>query len=36
MFWRKISPFNLEGGGDVFLQNVGWLSIGYLALYPRR
>jgi hypothetical protein len=27
--------FNPEDGGDMFLQNVGWLSIGYILLYPR-
>jgi hypothetical protein len=27
------SPVN---GGDMFLQNVGWLSADYMALYPRR
>jgi hypothetical protein len=22
--------------GDMFFQNVGWLSMDYMALYPRR
>jgi hypothetical protein len=25
-----------EGGGELFLQNIGWLSTDYTALYPRR
>jgi hypothetical protein len=25
-----------EVRGNIFLQNVGWLSTGYTALYPRR
>jgi hypothetical protein len=25
-----------EDGGDMFLRNVGWLSMDYTALYPRR
>jgi hypothetical protein len=25
-----------DDGGDVFLRNVGWLSTGYIAFYPRR
>jgi hypothetical protein len=28
--------FNLEDGGNIFLRNVGWLSMGYMALYLRR
>jgi hypothetical protein len=28
--------FDPKDGGDMFLQNVGWLSTGYTALYPRR
>jgi hypothetical protein len=28
--------FNPENGGDTFLQNVGWLSTSYEALYYRR
>jgi hypothetical protein len=28
--------FDPEEGGDIFLRNVGWLSTGYTALYPRR
>jgi hypothetical protein len=28
--------FDTEGGGDVFLRNVGWLSTDYMTLYPRR
>jgi hypothetical protein len=28
--------FNHEDGGDIFLQNISWLSIDYTALYPRR
>jgi hypothetical protein len=28
--------FDPENGGDVFLRNVGWLSKGYTAFYPRR
>jgi hypothetical protein len=27
--------FGPEGGGDMFLRNVGWLSMDYTALYPR-
>jgi hypothetical protein len=27
--------FNPEDGGDTFLQNSGWLSTDYMALYPR-
>jgi hypothetical protein len=27
--------FDPEDGGDIFLRNVGWLSTGYTALYPR-
>jgi hypothetical protein len=25
-----------EDGGDMFLQNVSWLSMEYMALHPRR
>jgi hypothetical protein len=25
-----------EDGVNTFLRNVGWLSMGYIALYPRR
>jgi hypothetical protein len=28
--------FNPEDGGDVFLQNIGWLSADCTALYRRR
>jgi hypothetical protein len=28
--------FNLEDGGNMFLQNVGLLSTNYTALYTRR
>jgi hypothetical protein len=28
--------FKPEDGGDMFLQNVGWHSMDYTALYPRR
>jgi hypothetical protein len=28
--------FDPEDGGDMFLRNVGWLSIDNTALYPRR
>jgi hypothetical protein len=28
--------FDSENGGDMFLRNIGWLSAGYMALYPRR
>jgi hypothetical protein len=28
--------FDHEDGGDMFLRNVGWLSMDYTALYPRR
>jgi hypothetical protein len=28
--------FNPENGDDTFLQNVGWLSADYIALYPNR
>jgi hypothetical protein len=28
--------FNLEDGGNDFLQNVDWLSTDCTALYPRR
>jgi hypothetical protein len=30
------SCFDPEDGGDLFLSNVGWLSTGYTALYPRK
>jgi hypothetical protein len=30
------SHFNPEDGGDMYLQNVGWLSTNYMAIYPRR
>jgi hypothetical protein len=29
------SLFYSEDGGDMFLQNVSWLSMDYTALYPR-
>jgi hypothetical protein len=28
--------FDPEDGGDIFFRNVGWLSMDYTALYPRR
>lgn len=28
--------FELEGGGDIFIQNLCWLSVDYMALYPGR
>jgi hypothetical protein len=28
--------FDPEDGGDMFLQNVNWLSMDYTILYPRR
>jgi hypothetical protein len=28
--------FNFEVGGDMFLHNISWLSVDYLALYPKR
>jgi hypothetical protein len=28
--------FDPEYGGDMFVRNVGWLSMDYMALYPRR
>jgi hypothetical protein len=29
-----LGPFFLpEDGGDMFLRNVGWLSVGYMAIY---
>jgi hypothetical protein len=28
--------FDPDDGGDMLLWNVGWLSAGYTALYPRR
>jgi hypothetical protein len=30
------SFFDPEDEGDILLQNVGWLSTDYTALYPRR
>jgi hypothetical protein len=27
--------YNPEDDTDMFLQNIGWLSLGYKALYPR-
>jgi hypothetical protein len=27
---------SVKAGGDMFLQNVGWHSMDYMALYPRR
>jgi hypothetical protein len=27
--------FDPKDGGEMFLQNVGWLSTDYTALYPR-
>jgi hypothetical protein len=27
--------FDLEDGDDMFLQNVGWLSMAYIVLYPK-
>jgi hypothetical protein len=27
--------FDLEDGGNIFLQNVGYLLTDYTALYPR-
>jgi hypothetical protein len=27
--------FDPEDGGDMFLRNVGWISMKYTALYPR-
>jgi hypothetical protein len=32
----NVSCFNPEDGGDVSLQNVGWLSTGYIGLYPQK
>jgi hypothetical protein len=32
----KNKPSNKPDGGDVFLQNVGWLSTDYTALYSSR
>jgi hypothetical protein len=29
--WITLQP---EGGGDMFLQNIGWLSINCTALHP--
>jgi hypothetical protein len=26
--------FDPEDGGDMFLQNTGWLSTNYMVLYP--
>jgi hypothetical protein len=31
-----VSFFDPEAGGNMLLRNVGWLSTGYTALYPRR
>jgi hypothetical protein len=28
--------FNPEDVGDMFLQNVGWLSMHYMVLYHRK
>jgi hypothetical protein len=28
--------FSPEDGADMFVQNTGWLSPGYIILYPRR
>jgi hypothetical protein len=28
--------FYPEDGGNMFLQNISWFSVGYMALYPRR
>jgi hypothetical protein len=28
--------FNPENGDDMFLRNLGWRSVVYIALYPRR
>jgi hypothetical protein len=28
--------FNPEDGGDMFLQNISWLSMVYVVLYIRR
>jgi hypothetical protein len=28
--------FDPEDGGDMYLRNVGGISTGYAALYPRR
>jgi hypothetical protein len=28
--------FDLQDGADMFLQNTGWLSVNYMALYPRK
>jgi hypothetical protein len=28
--------FGTEDGGDMVLQNAGWLWMDYTALYPRR
>jgi hypothetical protein len=28
--------FDPEDGGTIFLRNIGWLSVDYTALYPRR
>jgi hypothetical protein len=28
--------FDRENGGDMFLRNIGWLSMDYTVLYPRR
>jgi hypothetical protein len=28
--------YSPEDEGNMFLQNIGWLSMDYMALYPRR
>jgi hypothetical protein len=28
--------FDLKDGGDMFFRNVGWLSAGYVTLYPKK
>jgi hypothetical protein len=33
---KKILLFNFEDGENIFLWNVGSLSMDYTALYPRR
>jgi hypothetical protein len=32
----RVLFFDPEDVGEIFLQNVGWLSTDYTALYPRR
>jgi hypothetical protein len=27
--------FDYEDGGEMFLRNIGWLSVNYAAFYPR-